>query len=63
VERNGAALSTIPLVLGLVLVVGGLACIPWVVQRNRNHPPSNRARLIAVAIALVMLVVGALLLR
>ncbi|MDR6573760.1 hypothetical protein J2X60_002414 [Curtobacterium sp. 320] len=56
-------MNALPLVLGLVLVVGGLACIPWVVQRNRNHAPSDRGRLIAVVIALVMLVAGALLLR
>lgn len=56
-------MNALPLVLGIVLVVGGLACIPWVAQRNRNHPPSDRGRLIAVVIALVMLVAGALLLR
>jgi prolipoprotein diacylglyceryltransferase len=56
--------SDIPLVLGLVMIVGALACVPTVVKRARTRPaPSRKQRLTIVGLAVLAMVVGAAVLQ
>ena len=56
--------ADIPLILGLVMVVGGLACVPAVVKRARTrHAPSPKERLTIAGLAVLAMVTGAAILQ